>query len=47
MKEYFGKKEVNLGAPFHPTGNLEADLAILKKHYIGVIGKIPENGFVL
>jgi 1-acyl-sn-glycerol-3-phosphate acyltransferase len=43
----FGKKEVNLGSPFHPTGNIEADLAILKKHYIGVIGKIPENGFVL
>lgn len=43
----FGKKEVNLGAAFQPTGNIEADLEILKKHYVGVKGKIPENGFIL
>ena len=41
----FGKKEVNLGRPFFPTGNIDADLAILKKHYIGVKGKIPEKGY--
>lgn len=41
----FGKKEVNLGAPLIPTGNLEEDLTILKKHFIGVEGKIPERGF--
>ncbi|SHG40263.1 1-acyl-sn-glycerol-3-phosphate acyltransferase [Flavobacterium micromati] len=41
----FGKKEVNLGKPVYPTGNLEFDLNILKKHFLGVKGKIPENGF--
>lgn len=41
----FGKKEVNFGNPLIPSGNIEADLAILKEHYIGVKGKIPENGF--
>jgi 1-acyl-sn-glycerol-3-phosphate acyltransferase len=41
----FGKKEVNLGQPVYPTGNLESDLKILKKHFIGVRGKIPKNGY--
>ncbi|MFV5690219.1 1-acyl-sn-glycerol-3-phosphate acyltransferase [Flavobacterium sp. ZT3R25] len=41
----FGKKEVNLGNPLMPSGNLEADMLILKKHYIGVKGKIPEKGY--
>jgi 1-acyl-sn-glycerol-3-phosphate acyltransferase len=41
----FGKKEVNLGNLLIPSGNLEADMLILKKHYLGVEGKIPENGF--
>lgn len=41
----WGKKEVNVGAPIIPTGNIEADMTILKNHYKGVIGKIPENGF--
>ncbi|WP_431241610.1 1-acyl-sn-glycerol-3-phosphate acyltransferase [Flavobacterium sp. P21] len=40
----WGKKEVNLGEPFYPTGDYEADWEILKKHYVGVVGKIPENG---
>ncbi|TDE43171.1 acyltransferase [Flavobacterium rhamnosiphilum] len=43
----FGKKEVNLGKPLMPTGDIEADLIILKKHYVGVEGKIPENGYKL
>lgn len=43
----WGKKEVNLGKAFFPTGNYDADLLILKKHYEGVIGKIPQNGFEL
>ncbi|WJS93706.1 1-acyl-sn-glycerol-3-phosphate acyltransferase [Flavobacterium johnsoniae] len=43
----WGKKEVNLGEPFFPTGNYEADFKILKKHYEGVLGKIPENGVKL
>lgn len=41
----FGKKEVNLGAPLMPIGNIEEDLTILKKHFKGVEGKIPEKGF--
>ena len=41
----FGKKEVNLGSPVFPSGDIEKDLAILKKHFIGVKGKIPEKGY--
>lgn len=41
----FGKKEVNLGAPLMPTGDIESDLITLKQHYIGVEGKIPEYGY--
>ncbi|KAF2338144.1 1-acyl-sn-glycerol-3-phosphate acyltransferase [Flavobacterium tistrianum] len=43
----WGKKEVNIGKPIYPTGNYEADYEILKKHYDGVEGKIPENGIKL
>ncbi|MEC5165377.1 1-acyl-sn-glycerol-3-phosphate acyltransferase [Flavobacterium sp. PL11] len=42
----FGKKEVRLGQPLLPTNNLEADLNILKKNFIGVKGKISENGYI-
>lgn len=41
----FGKKEVNVGAPLMPTGNIIEDMEILKKHFVGVKGKNPENGF--
>jgi 1-acyl-sn-glycerol-3-phosphate acyltransferase len=41
----FGNKEVKLGHPFQPTGNYEADLAVLKNHFIGVKGKVPSKGF--
>lgn len=41
----FGKKEVNLGFPIMPTGDYDSDLLQLKKHFVGVKGKIPENGF--
>jgi 1-acyl-sn-glycerol-3-phosphate acyltransferase len=41
----FGKKTVSLGKPLMPTGNLEDDLIILKRHFIDVLGKVPENGF--
>lgn len=39
----WGKKVVSFGKSFFPTGDYESDLQILKKHYEGVIGKIPEN----
>jgi 1-acyl-sn-glycerol-3-phosphate acyltransferase len=41
----FGKKTVNIGKPLMPTGNLDEELVNLKKHFIGVLGKIPEKGF--
>ena len=40
----WGKKEVNLGEPFFPMGNYNVDFEILKEHYKGVVGKIPQNG---
>lgn len=39
----YGTKTVKIGAPFFPTGNIDADLPILQKFYKGVVGKIPEN----
>lgn len=41
----FGKKEVNIGLPLFPSGNIETDITLLKKHFIGVKGKIPELGY--
>lgn len=41
----FGKKEINLGNPIFPFGDIEADITALKKHFIGVKGKIPEKGY--
>nr|WP_315154092.1 1-acyl-sn-glycerol-3-phosphate acyltransferase [uncultured Flavobacterium sp.] len=41
----FGKKTVHYGDPMQPSGNYEDDLKILKKHFDGVVGKIPQNGY--
>ncbi len=41
----FGKKAVQFGKPFLPTGNFENDLKILENHFIDVKGKIPENSY--
>jgi 1-acyl-sn-glycerol-3-phosphate acyltransferase len=41
----FGKKEVNLGAPLMPSGNIEKDMPILMEHFKGVGGKVPEKGY--
>jgi 1-acyl-sn-glycerol-3-phosphate acyltransferase len=41
----FGRKTVHLGLPLMPSGNIDQDLAQLKKHYVGVLGKIPGKGF--
>lgn len=41
----YGKKEINVGTPLMPTGNIEEDMKIIYKHYVGVLGKIPENSF--
>jgi len=41
----FGKKEINLGNPLQPSGNIEADMEILLTHFIGVKGKNPDYSF--
>jgi 1-acyl-sn-glycerol-3-phosphate acyltransferase len=41
----FGKKEVRFGEPLLPIGNLEEDMTILKHHFVGVSGKIPDCGY--
>jgi 1-acyl-sn-glycerol-3-phosphate acyltransferase len=41
----FGKKEVNIGAPLLPTGNIDDEIQTLLEHYKGVEGKIPEKGY--
>jgi hypothetical protein len=41
----FGKKEVRFGQPFQPSGDLVTDLQLLNQHFVGVEGKIPQNGY--
>lgn len=41
----FGIKTVQIAKPFIPTGNIANDMKILESHFVGVKGKIPENGF--
>lgn len=41
----FGKKEVKIGEPFHPTENQEQDFEKIHKFYKGVTGKVPEYSF--
>jgi 1-acyl-sn-glycerol-3-phosphate acyltransferase len=43
----YGKKEVNFGKPFYITGDIDADLKVLLLHFKGVVGKIPENSYVV
>lgn len=39
----YGKKEVGVGATFHPTGHVEADMAAIKNFYRDIQGKKPKN----
>ena len=41
----FGRKQVSLGKPLDPTGDLDADMAILSLHFHGVKGKIVSQGY--
>jgi 1-acyl-sn-glycerol-3-phosphate acyltransferase len=41
----FGLKEVKLFEPFYPTGNIDSDIKILEKNYIGILGKITKYSF--
>ena len=43
----YGKKEVSFGSPFYTTGDIVADLKILLPHFKDVVGKIPENSYVV
>ena len=39
----FGNKMVKLGSTFMPTGDIQADMKLIRAFYAGVQGKIPEN----
>ena len=43
----YGKKEVNFGSSFYTTGDIVADLKILLPHFKDVVGKVPENSYVV
>jgi 1-acyl-sn-glycerol-3-phosphate acyltransferase len=43
----YGKKEVNFGSPFYTTGDIDGDLKIVLPHFKDVLGKIPENSYVV
>ncbi len=43
----YKEKEVNIGHPFHPTGNIEQDLNNISKHFLGIEGKIPGCSFLI
>ena len=43
----YGKKEVNFGSPFYTTGDIVADLKNVLPHFKDVVGKIPENSYVV
>ncbi len=39
----YSKKICGIGGYFMPSGNIKADMQILREFYEGVIGKFPEN----
>lgn len=41
----YGKKEVKIGTPLYPSGNLDEDMKIYLDFYTGVQGKFPERQF--
>ncbi len=41
----FGEKSVQIGFPNYLTGEYENDLALLVRHFEGVVGKIPKYSF--
>jgi len=43
----YGKKEVNFGSPFYTTGDIHTDLKNILPHFKDVLGKIPENSYVV
>lgn len=41
----FGKKEVKISEPFHPSEEVTKDFNKIKKFYHGVTGKVPEYSY--
>ena len=41
----YGKKEVKIGKPFFPTGNILSDIPELEKDFKGVLGKFPGQSY--
>ncbi|WP_343486846.1 1-acyl-sn-glycerol-3-phosphate acyltransferase [Allomuricauda sp. d1] len=41
----FGKKEVKISQPFHPTENKEEDFQTIHAFFKGVVGRVPEYSF--
>jgi 1-acyl-sn-glycerol-3-phosphate acyltransferase len=39
----YGRKRVRFGPTFKPTGNLEADMAVIKSFYDGIIARHPQQ----
>lgn len=42
----WGRKTLTWGEPFPPSENIETDIARLNAFFKGVIGRIPENGYL-
>ncbi len=45
IKFDYGKKEIDFGEVFWPTGDIERDMDYLREYYRGVKGKNPEQGW--
>jgi 1-acyl-sn-glycerol-3-phosphate acyltransferase len=41
----YGKKTVDIAGAFHPTGNIDADLKVILRHFKETKGRFPENSF--
>jgi len=39
----FGKKRIGIGPKVELTGDPDADLAVIRKHYEGIVGRWPEQ----
>ena len=45
VKFDYENKEVDFSEPFEPTGDKEADFALIEAHFAGVRGKHPEKSY--
>ncbi len=39
----FGERAIQIGAPFHTTGDMERDLVVLHARFDGVVGRRPKS----